>query len=42
MADLAAFRAVLAEVGVPQYADIFIAEGFDSWKVLCDITEADL
>jgi len=36
------FRARLTSIGLCDYVDRLIDEGFDSWDVLVDITEADL
>ncbi|KAL9105889.1 MAG: hypothetical protein Q9227_009000 [Pyrenula ochraceoflavens] len=33
---------VLARLGLDQYLDAFVQEGFDSWKTLLDIQESDL
>jgi SAM domain (Sterile alpha motif) len=35
-------RQRLDGLGLSQYADAFIAEGFDSWETLLDIQESDL
>ena len=32
----------LERLGLSQYLDVFIAEGFDSWETILDITESDL
>jgi hypothetical protein len=32
----------LERLGLSQYLDAFVAEGFDSWETLLDITESDL
>ncbi|CAI6341559.1 unnamed protein product [Periconia digitata] len=32
----------LERVGLPQYLDAFVAEGFDTWETVLDITESDL
>jgi len=39
MSDL---RQRLARLGLSQYLDAFIAEGFDTWETVLDITESDL
>ncbi|KAI9671580.1 MAG: hypothetical protein M1817_003632 [Caeruleum heppii] len=39
MSDLAA---VLSRLGLSQYLAAFLAEGFETWETLLDITEADL
>lgn len=36
------FRDRLARLGLAEYIDRFVDEGFDSWDILIDITEADL
>ncbi|KAI1103347.1 hypothetical protein F4804DRAFT_342595 [Jackrogersella minutella] len=33
---------ILGELGIPQYFDAFIDQGFDSWETILDITESDL
>jgi len=32
----------LERVGLSQYLEILVAEGFDSWETVLDITESDL
>lgn len=32
----------LARLGLSQYHQVFVAEGFDSWETVLDITESDL
>jgi hypothetical protein len=32
----------LERLGLSQYLDAFISEGFDTWETLSDITESDL
>jgi hypothetical protein len=32
----------LEPLGLTQYLNAFIVEGFDTWETLCDITESDL
>jgi hypothetical protein len=32
----------LERLGLAQYHDIFVSEGFDSWETILDITESDL
>lgn len=39
MSDL---RQRLARLGLSQYYDVFVAEGFDTWDTVLDITESDL
>ncbi|KAF2660985.1 HMG-box [Lophiostoma macrostomum CBS 122681] len=39
MSDLSAR---LERLGLSQYLDAFVAEGFDTWETLLDITESDL
>lgn len=36
------FRRSLAELGLGQYYDLLVAEAFDSWQILAQITEQDL
>ncbi len=33
---------VLARLGISQYLESFIAEGFETWETVLDITESDL
>lgn len=33
---------VLRELGIAQYLDAFIEQGFDSWDTILDIQESDL
>jgi len=35
-------RQRLERLGLSQYLDVFVAEGFDSWETILDITESDL
>ena len=39
MTDL---ESTLQRLGLVQYHDAFVAEGFDTWETLLDITEGDL
>jgi hypothetical protein len=39
MSDL---RSQLARLGLSQYLEAFITEGFDTWETVLDITESDL
>lgn len=32
----------LARLGLAQYSEVFVTEGFDSWETVLDITESDL
>jgi len=32
----------LEQLGLSQYLDSFVSEGFDTWDILADITESDL
>ena len=32
----------LERLGLSQYLEVFVAEGFDSWETILDITESDL
>lgn len=33
---------VLARLGIPQYLESFVEEGFETWETVLDITESDL
>ncbi|KAL1844303.1 hypothetical protein VTJ49DRAFT_2360 [Mycothermus thermophilus] len=33
---------ILGELGIPQYFDVFLEQGFDTWDTILDITESDL
>lgn len=33
---------VLQRLGLQQYLEVFVAEGFDTWVALSDIQESDL
>jgi len=33
---------VFAELGMSQYLDAFLEQGFESWDIVLDITESDL
>lgn len=33
---------VLARLGISQYLESFIAEGFETWETVLEITESDL
>jgi hypothetical protein len=33
---------ILGELGISQYLDVFIDQGFDTWDTILDITESDL
>jgi CO dehydrogenase/acetyl-CoA synthase gamma subunit (corrinoid Fe-S protein) len=35
-------EAVFAELGMTQYLDVFLEQGFDTWETILDITESDL
>jgi len=35
-------ESILNELGLSQYAQLFLDEGFDTWETLMDITESDL
>jgi hypothetical protein len=39
MSDL---REHLSRLGLAQYSEVFVAEGFDAWETVLDITESDL
>ena len=32
----------LARLGLAQYSEVFVTEGFDTWETVLDITESDL
>jgi len=32
----------LERLGLSQYLEVFLSEGYDTWETLCDITESDL
>lgn len=33
---------VFGELGITQYLDSFLEQGFDTWETILDITESDL
>ena len=33
---------IFGELGITQYLDAFIDQGFDTWETILDITESDL
>lgn len=33
---------IFGELGISQYLNAFIDQGFDSWETILDITESDL
>ena len=33
---------VLSRLGLAQYIDAFVAEGFETWETVLDVTESDL
>jgi hypothetical protein len=35
-------EAIFAELGITQYLDVFVDQGFDTWETILDITESDL
>lgn len=35
-------RETLDRLGLGEYADAFIEEGFDTWAIVTEITESDL
>ncbi|KAG7007204.1 hypothetical protein G7Y79_00011g031020 [Physcia stellaris] len=39
---MAALAPILARLGLSQYLERFVTEGFDTWETLLDITESDL
>lgn len=32
----------LESLGLSQYFEVLVSEGFDSWEIILDITESDL
>ena len=34
--------AIFGELGISQYLDAFVEQGFDTWDTILDITESDL
>ncbi|KAB5514918.1 high mobility group box domain-containing protein [Coniochaeta sp. 2T2.1] len=35
-------RTIFGELGITQYLEIFLEQGFDTWETILDITESDL
>lgn len=35
-------EAIFSELGISQYLDVFVDQGFDTWDTILDITESDL
>lgn len=35
-------ESIFGELGIPQYLDAFVDQGFDTWETILDITESDL
>lgn len=33
---------IFGELGISQYLDAFVDQGFDTWETILDITESDL
>lgn len=33
---------IFGELGITQYLDAFLEQGFDTWETILDITESDL
>lgn len=33
---------IFGELGLAQYLDVFVEQGFDTWETILDITESDL
>lgn len=33
---------IFGELGIPQYLEAFVDQGFDTWDTILDITESDL
>jgi hypothetical protein len=33
---------IFASLGMSQYLDVFLEQGFDTWETVLDITESDL
>jgi hypothetical protein len=40
--SMASLHEKLQHLGLSQYLEGFVAEGFDTWETLLDITESDL
>lgn len=34
--------AIFSQLGLGQYLDVFVTEGFETWNTVLDITESDL
>jgi len=32
----------LGRLGLSQYLEVFVTEGFDTWEIILDVTESDL
>lgn len=39
---MAGFKQTLESLGLGDYEEIFVSEGFDTWETLADVTESDL
>ena len=39
---MTALGPVLSRLGLAQYLEVFLEEGFDTWETVLDITESDL
>ena len=35
-------ESILTQLGLTQYVDVLVEEGFDTWEALLDIQESDL
>lgn len=35
-------ESIFGELGLSQYLDVFVDQGFDTWETILDITESDL
>ncbi len=33
---------IFGDLGIPQYLEAFVEQGFDTWDTILDITESDL
>lgn len=33
---------IFRDLGISQYLDVFVDQGFDTWESILDITESDL
>lgn len=42
MPELAGLAEELKRLGLSEYLDVLVAEGFDTWETVLDIAESDL